>query len=178
MALALLGSSGATDFTARRLAREAETSPPAIYELFGDKGGLVREVFFAGFRLLYSDLERQGVSDDPRADLIRLTGAYREFIHENGALAEVMFSRPFTDFEPGPSELQASGSVRVLIVDRVVRCIEAGLLRGDATDIAHVLVSLTQGLATAENAGRLGSTEESIERRWKLAMSSVLQGMA
>jgi AcrR family transcriptional regulator len=177
VALAMLGRSGATDFTARRLAREAETSPPAIYELFGDKGGLVRELFFAGFRLLYSHLERQGASEDPRADLIRLTGAYREFIHENSALAEVMFSRPFTDFEPGPPELQASGSVRVLIVDRVARCVEAGMLRGDATDIAHVLVALTQGLAAAENAGRLGGTEESIERRWKLAISSVLQGM-
>jgi AcrR family transcriptional regulator len=178
VALALLGRSGATDFTARRLAREAGTSPPAIYELFGDKGGLVREVFFAGFRLLYSHLERQVVSEDPRADLIRLTDAYRDFIHENSALAEVMFSRPFTDFAPGPSELETSGSVRILIVDRVARCVEDGVLQGDATDIAHVLVALTQGLAAAENAGRLGSTEASIERRWKLAMNSVLLGMA
>jgi AcrR family transcriptional regulator len=177
VALALLGRSGATDFTARRLAHEAETSPPAIYELFGDKGGLVREVFFAGFRLLYSHLDRQVVSEDPRADLIRLIGSYRDFIHENRALAEVMFSRPFTDFEPGPSELEASGSVRILIVDRVARCIEAGVLKGDATDIAHLLVALTQGLAAAENAGRLGSTAESIDRRWKLAVSAVLQGM-
>jgi AcrR family transcriptional regulator len=177
VALALLESSGARDFTARRLAREAETSPPAIYELFGDKGGLVREVFFAGFRLLYSRLERLAVSEDPRADLIRLTAAYRDFIRENGALAEVMFSRPFTDFEPGPAELEASSSVRILIVDRVTRCIEAGVLRGEATDIAHVLVALAQGVAAAENAGRLGNTAESVERRWKLAMGALLQGL-
>ena len=30
----------------------AQTSTPAVYELFGDKAGLVREVFFEGFRLL------------------------------------------------------------------------------------------------------------------------------
>jgi len=45
----------------------------------------------------------------------------------------VMFSRPFTDFAPGPAELQASGSVRVFIVERVRRCIDAGVLEGDPT---------------------------------------------
>ena len=43
---------GIAGFTTRRVAQEAETSTPAVYELFGDKAGLVREVFFEGFRLL------------------------------------------------------------------------------------------------------------------------------
>ena len=57
--------------------------------------------------------------------------------------------------------------MRVLIVGDVSRCIEAGVLRGDATDIAHVLVALTQGLAAAESSRRLGSSDESIDRRWE-----------
>jgi AcrR family transcriptional regulator len=178
VALALLEHSGIGGFTARGLAREAQTSPPAIYELFGDKCGLVREVFFAGFRLLHTHLQEVELSEDPRADLIRLTDAYRGFIRANRELAEVMFSRPFADFAPGPSELEAGSSVRMLIVDRVECCIEAGVLRGEATDIAHVLVALTQGLAMAENARRLGSTEASIERRWELAVNSTLDGMS
>jgi AcrR family transcriptional regulator len=178
VAVPLLAREGAAGFTARGVAREAQTSPPAIYELFGDKAGLVREVFFEGFRKLRARLQAVESLGEPRADLIQLIEAYRDFIRDNAMLAEVMFSRPFADFDPGPSELEASGSVRVLIIDRVSRCIEAGVLRGEATDIAHVLVALTQGLAAAESTRRLGSSDESIDRRWKLGVEAVLDGLA
>jgi AcrR family transcriptional regulator len=177
VALALLAREGVTGFTARSVAREARTSTPAIYELFGDKGGLVREVFFQGFRLLRRELDGLAESEDPRADLIELVATYRRFVRKNPVLAQVMFSRPFTDFDPSDSELRASGSVRSLIVERVRRCIDAGLLHGDETDIAHVLVALTQGLAMAESSRRLGSTSESIERRWSLALDGILNGL-
>ncbi len=174
VALPLLAREGASGFTARSIAREAQTSPPAIYELFGDKAGLVRELFFTGFRLLGERLEAVESGGDPRADLIGTIDAYRQFICDHAVLAEVMFSRPFTDFEPGPAELEASSSVRLLVIERVSRCIEAGVLRGDATDMAHVLVALTQGLAAAENARRLGSSAESIDRRWRLGVEALL----
>jgi AcrR family transcriptional regulator len=141
-------------------------------------GGLVREVFFEGFRLLRADLDDLSGSDDPRADLVQLLERYRGFIRQNPVLSEVMFSRPFTDFAPGPSELEAGGSVRNAIVARVRRCIDAGLLRGQEIDIAHVLVALTQGLAAAENARRLGTSQESIDRRWRLAVDALLDGLS
>jgi AcrR family transcriptional regulator len=177
-AVDLLSREGVAGFTARSIAREAQTSTPAVYELFGDKSGVVREVFFEGFRLLRRELGRAPESDDPRADLTDLLRLYRSFMRENPVLSEVMFSRPFTDFEPGPSELEASSSVRVFIVERVNRCIDAGPLQGDATDIAHVLVSLVQGLAAAENAGRLGTSAESVDRRWALAVRAALDGLS
>jgi AcrR family transcriptional regulator len=178
VALALLAEQGLAGFTARRIAREAQTSTPALYELFGDKWGLVREVFFEGFRLLRRYLDALVDSDDPRADLVELLQIYRRFMGENPELAEVMFSRPFTDFDPGPSERQAGSAVRIFIVERVARCIDAGHLRGEATDVAHVLVALTQGLAGAENAARLGTTAASIDRRWDLALTAVLDGLS
>jgi AcrR family transcriptional regulator len=178
VAVGLLDREGVAGFTTRSVAREAETSTPAVYELFGDKSGLVREVFFEGFRLLRRRLGTLVDSDDPRADLVRLAQIYRGFIRDNPVLSDVMFSRPFTDFEPGPSELEASGSVRIFIVERVRRCVEPGLLRGDETDIAHVLVSLVQGMAAAENAGRLGTTRESVDRRWDVGVNAVLGGLS
>jgi AcrR family transcriptional regulator len=60
VALALLAAEGVQGFTARKVASTAGTSTPAVYELFGDKGGLVREVFFHGFELLGARLERLG----------------------------------------------------------------------------------------------------------------------
>ena len=88
-----------------------------------------------------------------------------------------MFSRPFSDFDPGPAELQAGASVRTLIVDRVQRCIDAGAIEGDTTDIAHGLVALIQGLAEAEISKRLGTTRASVDRRWELAIGAMLAGL-
>ncbi len=42
--------------------------------------------------------------------------------------------------------------------------------------MAHVLVALIQGMAFAEAAGRLGTSTESIERRWRLAIGAALNG--
>ena len=177
-ALDLLAESGAAGLTARSLATRADTSPPAVYELFGDKSGVVRALYFEGFRRLSARLTAPRESDDPVADLWALAAAYRSFIRSNRDLAEVMFSRPFADFAPGPEELAATSSVRILVVDRVRRCIDARRLQGDETDIAHVFVSLVQGLAFAEAAGRLGTSTESVERRWRLGVAALVSGVA
>jgi len=175
-AVGLLAEEGAAGLTARTLAARAETSAPALYELFGDKSGVVRELYFEGFRRLFTELAALRETDDPVADLWALATTYRRFVRSNRELAEVMFSRPFTDFSPGPEELEATSSVRVLIVGRVRRCIDAGRLRGDETDVAHVFVALVQGMAFAEGAGRLGTSTESVERRWRLAVGTLLNG--
>jgi hypothetical protein len=67
--------------------------------------------------------------------------------------------------------------VRTLIIARVRRCIDAGLIAGDQTDIAHVFVALVQGLAAAEGTRRLGSSRKSVDRRWALAVDAVLEGL-
>jgi hypothetical protein len=89
-----------------------------------------------------------------------------------------MFSRPFADFDPGPAERKAGDMVRLFIVGRVRACLDAGIIAGDEADIAHVLVSMTQGLVATEAAGWLGSSRASIERRWDLAVQAVLDGLA
>jgi AcrR family transcriptional regulator len=178
VAVETLASGGVVGFTTRRVAQEAATSTPAVYELFGDKAGLVRGVFFEGFRMLGRRLGQVAESDDPRADIVALAGVFRSFVRTNPVLAEVMFSRPFADFDPGPSEREAGSAVRDLVIGRVRRCIEAGVLVGDETDVAHVLLALILGLAAAENASRLGTSKASVDRRWKVGLDAVLDGLA
>jgi hypothetical protein len=72
------------------------------------------------------------------ADLERLVPVFRLFCRAYPRLAQVMFSRPFADFEPGPEELAAGASVREVFVGRIQRGIDAGLLWGDPNDMAHV----------------------------------------
>jgi AcrR family transcriptional regulator len=174
----MLASEGVAGLTTRKIAEEAATSTPAVYELFGDKAGLVRELFFEGFRMLRRRFDALERTADPRADLLRVTATLRSFVRENPELAQVMFSRPFADFDPGPSGVEAGSAVRLFIVGRVRRCIDAGVLVGDATDVAHVLLALTQGLAATETAGWLGTSKASIERRWDVGIRAVLDGLA
>ena len=177
-AVTMLAQDGVAGFTTRRVAQDAATSVPAVYELFGDKAGLVRAIFFEGFRELGRRLDTCPETDDPRADLIRVAELVRRFVRDNPVLAELMFSRPFADFDPAPHELPTTGSVREFFVGRVRRAIEAGLIAGDPTDIAHVLLALAQGLAAQETAGWLGRSAASVDRRWALAFHTVLSGLS
>jgi AcrR family transcriptional regulator len=177
-AVTMLAEEGVVGLTARKVATAASTSVPAVYELFGDKAGLVREVYFEGFRYLGRALAATGRTDDPRADLTGLLAAFRIFVREHPVLADVMFSRPFADFDPGPAELRATASVRTLITGHVQRCVDAGQLAGDPTDIAHVLLALAQGLAAQETAGWLGRSAASRDRRWSLAVRAAFAGLS
>jgi AcrR family transcriptional regulator len=177
VAVATLAEHGAAGFTTRRIAQGAGTSIAAVYELFGDKGGLVREVFFEGFRRLGQAFDRVTLNDDPRADLDQVVAAFRWFVHENALLVEVMFSRPFADFDPGPDELRAGNRVRRFVIDQVARCTDAGALAGDPNDIAHVVVALAQGLATQEAAGWLGRSRADVDRRWSVAFDALFDGL-
>jgi AcrR family transcriptional regulator len=177
-AVATLAAQGIGGFTTRKVAEGAVTSIPAVYELFGDRAGLVREMFFEGFRLLRKRFDETGEAADARTDLFALVGVIRDFVGANHALARVMFSRPFSDFDPGPEERDAGRAVREFVVGRVERCVAAGEISGDATDIAHVLLALVEGLASQENAGWLGSSGVSVERRWTLAFTALLDGLA
>lgn len=176
-AMDMLASDGVAEFTTRRLAQHAGTSTPAVYELFGDKAGLVREVFFEGFRLLRQYLDEVRPSQDPRAELISVIKLLRMFAREHSVLADLMFSRPFADFDPGPAERRAGDEVRLFIVAAVRRCVRAGVLEGDEVDIAHVIVAIAQGLAGQETAGWLGTSQESRDRRWDLAVTALLDGL-
>ena len=58
VAITTLAEEGIARFTTRRVAERAGTSVPAVYELFDDKAGLVRAMFFEGFRLLGAELAK------------------------------------------------------------------------------------------------------------------------
>lgn len=178
VALATLATNGVAGFTTRRVAADASTSTPAVYELFGDKAGLVRELFFQGFRLLRHHFDKLRSTDNAIEDLVKLTQSYRRFAAENPELVRVMFSRPFADFDPSPDEAKAGADVREFVVRRVERAVEAGALSGDPTDIAHGLLALTLGLADAESSSRLGRSKASVNRRWDQSVRALLRGYA
>lgn len=172
-----LADEGVARFTTRRVASAADTSVPAVYELFGDKGGLVRELFFEGFRQLRRRLDELEVTSDPVADLVQVANIFRAVAREDPELWAVMFSRPFADFDPGPDEAAAGSAVRNFVVGHIRRCVDMGLFTDDPVDVGHVFLAMIQGLATQETAGWLGSSPESVDRRWALGPLAFLAGL-
>jgi AcrR family transcriptional regulator len=177
-AVQVLATAGPAGLTARRVASDAGTSTSAVYEFFGDKGGLIRAVFFEGFRMLRRHLDGCVDASDDRLALHQIAMGLRSFIQDNPVLARVMFERPFADFDPGPQDVDAGTAVREYIVGHVRSAVEAGVLHGDPTDLAHVLLGLTIGLATQESAGWLGTSRASSDRRWSIGIDAVLAGLS
>ncbi len=176
VAVSTLCEDGMSGFTTRRVAERAGTSVPAVYELFSDKDGLLRAVFFEGFRRLGGELVAIAETTDALADLRAVIPVFRRFCLDYPPLARVMFSRPFQDLDPDPEQLAVAPTVREILVGKVARCIDAGLLTGDPVDIAHVLLALAQGLAVQEAGGWLGTSADSVDRRWDIGVHAVLAG--
>jgi AcrR family transcriptional regulator len=177
-ALAVLAEEGVAGLTTRTVARRAEASVPAIYEVFGDKAGLIREVFFKGFRMLGDDLTAVPPTEDPLEALRRVAAAFRRFVLTNPVLAQIMFSRPFADFDPTTEDDKAGVKVREVFVHRARAAVDAGLLAGDPTDIAHLFFAFVEGLAAAESAQRLGASKQSVDRRWRLGVNALIDGLS
>ncbi len=164
--------------TTRRIADLAGTSPPAIYEFFEDKSGLVRELFFEGFRRLGATFAELDSTDDAITDLTAAVGAFRAFTLDNPHLFEIMYGQPFETFAPRPEERSVGDSTRTFILDSVERCVTAGDLVGDPVDIAHALLALAIGLANQETQGWLGRTRGRCDRRWSDGVDALLRGFA
>jgi AcrR family transcriptional regulator len=175
-ALELVESEGLRALTARRLATEAQTSPAAIYELFGDKAGVIRAMFFAGFELLADSLGEATEEVDPVEALLELAQRYRAFILTRPALSALMFSRPFASFDPAPEESAAGAAVRQRIVAALEDAVDSGRIAGDPVDVAHAYVALVHGLAAAESSDRLGRSEQAVQRRWDHGVRALLAG--
>lgn len=176
VAVDVLSEEGVSGFTTRRVAQRAQTSVPAVYELFTDKAGLVREVYLEGFRRMARAMAAVPETSDPLDDLEHLIPVFRRFCLDYPTLARVMFSRPFQDLDPGPTELASTPSVRGILLRKVQRCIDTGCLTGDPMDIAHILLALAQGLAVQEGGRWLGASKELVDRRWAVGVASVLRG--
>ncbi len=174
----LLEEEGPSGLKARDVAKASNTSAAAIYELFGDKAGLVREIFCEGFRKLVRSLEKVPPNDDPRQSLITTLNASRDFAVANPQLFEVMNGKPFVEFEPDSEDYATAQSLNQLVVRRVSRWLEAEGVSMNPVDAAQSLVAANQGLTAAELAGTLGSSPDGVDRRRRMTIESLLTGLA
>src|SRR4051812_47922070 len=84
----LLAEEGPSALSTRRVAQLTDVSTTAVYSLFGDKAGLIREMFLAGFERLAEAFAAVPHTADPVSDLLALGRAYRASARANPHLYE------------------------------------------------------------------------------------------
>ena len=172
----LLVAEGPAGLTVRRLAELSGTSPSAVYSLFGDKWGLVEEMFNEGFRRLSQRFAELEPTSDPVADLLALGEAFRTGALANPHLYDLMFDCPFPEFHPAEPNATAALGTFTALVSAVQRCLDVGGVGGgDAMQLALFLFGQVHGLTGLELNGWLG-TREQADRLWDLTFRITFAG--
>lgn len=83
---------GTAALSLRTLAADVKTSTTAVYSLFGNKAGLLRNLYEEAARLFVARLAAIRPTDDPAGDVIRLGLVYREYAIANPHLYAILFS--------------------------------------------------------------------------------------
>lgn len=172
----LLAEEGPEALSTRRVAQEVGSSTTAVYNLFGDKSGLLRAMFLEGFVRLAQEFAAVPHDGDPETDLLALGYAYRTAALANPHLYELMFGRPIANFRPDDAAVAQIQATFDTLVRAVTRCIGAGRFTpSDPSDIAVHLNALVHGLASQELQGFLGEGDQP-ERHWRRALEATLRG--
>ena len=140
----LLSESEGGDFSIRSLAARCGYSAPTIYHYFGDKDGLLAELFSDGMRALASELEEACQSKD---SLDRLRSILLTFIRY--ATDHPTFSSLWGTVarHPGAEMPEAYADVKELLDTPVRELIEAGRFGDfDTASAEQVLWALLHGL--------------------------------
>ncbi|MCD0444008.1 TetR/AcrR family transcriptional regulator [Glycomyces sp. A-F 0318] len=174
----LLADEGPAALSTRRVAQATGTSTTAVYSLFGDKAGLVREMFVEGFDRLAAAFAAVPRTGDPLADLLALGDAYRANALANPHLYELMFARPVPEFRPAPEAGRRIRSTFDALVAACARCVEAGVFaEADPDAVAVQLNAMAHGLCSLELRGALGDAAEA-RAHWRRAFAALTRGLA
>lgn len=157
----LLAREGAAALTLRRLAIASGTSTMAVYTLYGDKQGLLRAMYQAGFERLGRALRAAAAGhEDPLDALVALGHAYRDTALANPHLYDLMFGAAVPGFVPDERGQAVADAAYQPLVDGVQRCLDAGQMGGTAAErIALHLWSVSHGFVSLELAGHLHAAD-------------------
>jgi AcrR family transcriptional regulator len=161
----LLADDGAGALTVRRIAADAGCSTMGVYSRFGNKDGVVDQLYMEGFRRLIDAMDGVGDSDDPLDDMHRCGLAYRRNALENATHYLVMFARAVPGFVPSDEARAVSQASFQRLVARVRRCQEAGqYVDGSPAAMAEVIWGAIHGHVMLELVGMKATGDDPAER--------------
>lgn len=177
----LLLEQGLAGFSMRKVAAACGLSATAIYRHFEDKDALVSSAVEEGFRIFASYLAEALERPTPLARL-RLAGRrYFDFAQDHPRYYALIFMTPGEELglmklhEDARREGKQSFQ---FLVDRVVECQEAGVLRhGDPRAHAACVWAALHGLASLEIHGRLAVDAATLQTLQEQQLDAVTSGL-
>jgi AcrR family transcriptional regulator len=168
---------GPDALSVRGIAKEVGTTTRAVYSLFGSKDGLVAALGAQAFEFLRAGLEALALTKDPAADLVEAGLVFRRLAIERPALYSIGIQRELPDLPPWQTVCDAADAALAVLVQRVARLEDAGLL-GERTVMEATLQfhALCEGLATLERRGT--RTPFDAERAWRGGLGALIAGFA
>jgi AcrR family transcriptional regulator len=176
-AASILHAEGASAVSVRRVAAAANASTRAVYSLFGDKDGLLRALAVDVADTMRRHHEAVPPSDDPLAEILGLTLAYRAAALEKPQLYDLFFAT----VSPGVSRADPLFALVYRSFERVLRVVRRAIADDvfpgrSEFEIGRTLFALVHGLASLELRGVLGdpATADSV---WRQSVEATLAGL-
>jgi AcrR family transcriptional regulator len=157
-AYTLLVTEGPGALTVRRIASDAGMSTMNVYSRFGDKDGIVEQLFLRGYSLLAEHFATTAAEHDAVLALKQMSGALRTFALANASLYRLMFLGAIPDYVPTPPAQALGDAALAEIAERFQRCMDCGAIRRlDPVHCATMQWGTAHGLISLElsNLGRM-----------------------
>ena len=139
-AATILQESGAEAVTIRKVAEKMECPTKVIYNLFGSKEGLVKELFLEGCTLLAAEFQAVPKQQDLKLYLYDLGQAYWEFSQKYTSYYRVMFGGAFSEFKPEEESLQTMVTALEQVNIVVAEAMEQGLMAKEDPNLVVGLI--------------------------------------
>jgi AcrR family transcriptional regulator len=175
----LVESQGPDAVSVRAVAEVVGTTTRAVYSVFGSKDALLEALATRLFEMLGEAVDAVPLTEDPAADVIDASlGGFRRIALEHPSLYGLVFLRVVPDLRLGPAFEQVAAGAFDRFESLIGRLEATGQLgSASASDAAHAIHALTEGLATMELRGAI-SAATGAERIWREALTALLHGFA
>ena len=172
----ILAEDGVKGLSLRRVARRAGVSHTAPYAHFADKQALVAAISTEGYKKLYAQLVRinDAFGGDAHKKLVEVAWGYVQFAVNDPAHFKITFSGAIEKEKDYPAFVEISQQSFAFIVELVIECQQAGILRDGPSDLMAVhLWGAIHGLATLLIEGQLSSTVRAAYSRREMVISTL-----
>lgn len=174
-ASSLLVQEGANALTMRRIAETVGCSTTVLYTMFGNKQGLVDELYLRGFDILQQYLEAVSYMGSLRNYIYALCHAYRNFAIANQTYYSIAFLKVIPEYTPGETNIKLGQASLKLLAQAIQDCLTGEEKSEDeAWEIARVIWATVHGHVGLEMMNYFNSSHISAPQILERALQALV----
>lgn len=172
----LLMREGTSALSMRRIAQLVGCSTTVLYTMFGNKQGLVDELYLRGFDMLRQALDAVPRSDHSQDYIYTLCDAYRSFALAHSTYYAIMFLKIMPEYTPSKANLQLGEKSLQLLVEAVQDyTAPRSISETEAWEIARIIWATVHGHVGLELAGHFDYPGVSPQQMLNRALQAVVE---